>query len=170
MTSTLPYRNKGVTALELMLAVLVLAIVLAFSVPSFSNLLKDNRIETRTSEFATDLAFARSEAIKRRAKIEVSAATWEPTQPASWSKGWTVSDVTSQAVLRASSATSNETFDNAEGITQLTFLPNGYIKLSGINATATTFQLCDDRHSEYGQVIHVSASGQIERKVQILCP
>lgn len=169
MTCSLPYQHRGVTVLELMLTVLVLAIVLAFGAPSFANLIKDNRIEARISEFATDLAFARSEAIKRRAKIEISAVNLQ-AQSASWSNGWIISDVDTQSVLRAAnSGSGNATFDNAEGIVQLTFLPNGYVKLPGLNATSTTFKLCDDRQKELGQSLRISASGQIERQTQIIC-
>lgn len=171
MTGRLASRNRGITLVELMLVALILAIALAVTLPNFSNLIKDNRIETRTSEFVTDLAYARSEAIKRRSAIEVIATTTgEPTSAASWSTGWMVSDAPTQTVLRANSATSSEQLSNTEGISQLTFLPTGYIKLAGISITATTFKLCDDRQGEHGQIIRVAASGQIEREVNISCP
>lgn len=54
----------GVTLVELMVTVAVLAIVTAIAYPTFSDVLRSNRASTATNELVASLALARSEAIR----------------------------------------------------------------------------------------------------------
>ena len=57
--------SGGVTLIELLVTVTVLAIVLGLGVPSFSRLIASNRIASQTNEFTGALQLARSEAVRR---------------------------------------------------------------------------------------------------------
>jgi type IV fimbrial biogenesis protein FimT len=62
---------RGFTLLELMVAIAVLAILATVGVPSFNELIQNNRVTTQTNELVSALNFARTEAIKRGRNVEV---------------------------------------------------------------------------------------------------
>jgi type IV fimbrial biogenesis protein FimT len=74
---------RGFTLLELMVTIAVLAILATVGVPSFRDLIQNNRVTTQTNELVTALSFARTEAVKRGRPIEVtvsqSAPGWSAT-------------------------------------------------------------------------------------------
>lgn len=60
------YYQTGVTLLELMFAVAILAIVLGVGVPSFVNIVQSNRMAALNNDVMTAIHRARSEAVKQR--------------------------------------------------------------------------------------------------------
>lgn len=68
-------QQRGVTLLELMIGITVLAIVTTLAVPSFSRLIENNRLVTRTNDFVTAMALARSEAMKRSLNVSLCPST-----------------------------------------------------------------------------------------------
>lgn len=70
---------RGVTAVELMVTVAVLAILLVVAVPSFTETIRRNRLETAVHTFLNALNFARTEAIRRGQSVTIrkSGSQWE---------------------------------------------------------------------------------------------
>lgn len=64
-------KHRGLTLVELMIALAVLGIMLTIGVPAFTETVRQNRITAQTNTTVGLLNFARSEAVKRRANIEV---------------------------------------------------------------------------------------------------
>lgn len=62
------------TLIELIVTIAIAAILLTIAVPGFQNMVIENRIATQTNELVSDLALARSEAIKRGQRISICAA------------------------------------------------------------------------------------------------
>lgn len=58
--------------IELMVVVAIIAILAALAMPSFTSLLARKRVEGVVSELATDLQYARSEAVQRNAAVTVT--------------------------------------------------------------------------------------------------
>lgn len=77
-------RARGFTLIELMVTVVVMAILAASAVPSFRNMILQNRASTHVNELVSALSVARSEAIKRGVQVELLA------QGADVTTGWTV--------------------------------------------------------------------------------
>jgi type IV fimbrial biogenesis protein FimT len=68
--------SPGFTLIELMVSVAVLAIVLALAVPNFQDFVRRNRLAATTNDLVSALALARSEAVKRAARVSVASADW----------------------------------------------------------------------------------------------
>lgn len=70
--------QSGVTLIELVVAVAVLAILVSIAVPSFREVALNNRASNITNDLLADLSTARSEAVKLagRAAVLASGDTW----------------------------------------------------------------------------------------------
>jgi type IV fimbrial biogenesis protein FimT len=73
----------GFTLIELMIGLAVAAVVLTIGVPSFRNIILDNRLVTEVNTFVADLNLARSEAIARNTFVTV-----KPLSGTDWHTGW----------------------------------------------------------------------------------
>jgi type IV fimbrial biogenesis protein FimT len=69
-----PLLARGFTLLELMAAIAVLAVLLAIGVPSFTDMLRNNRVTTSTNNVVTAISMARSEALKRGMPVTLCSA------------------------------------------------------------------------------------------------
>lgn len=83
-------RTCGFTLIELMFAVLILAILTTIAAPNFISFVKTNRAESEIREVASALAFARSAAVSRGKPISVCRSNDNATCSGSWTDGWIV--------------------------------------------------------------------------------
>lgn len=66
---------RGVTLIELMVVIAIVAVLMMVVVPSFTDFLAKKRVEGVLTELATDLQFARSEAVQRNTSVRVTFGT-----------------------------------------------------------------------------------------------
>lgn len=83
---------KGFTLLELMTAIAVMAVLLSVGVPSFVQIIRNNRITAQTNELVSALNIARSESVKRGLAVSVCSSTngTSCAGSATWGTGWIV--------------------------------------------------------------------------------
>ena len=87
---------RGLTLIELMVVLAILAIVVTMAVPSFKSLISMTQLRTATSHLVGVLNLARSEAIKRGWPVtvcksaDVAAAAPSCDEGAAWHDGWLV--------------------------------------------------------------------------------
>ena len=88
--------NCGLTLIELMVSLSVLAILLGLAVPSYRTFIQSTRLTAITNDLASALATARSEAVKRATRVtvcksaNVNAASPTCSAVANWQDGWIV--------------------------------------------------------------------------------
>lgn len=87
-----PASLRGVSMIELMVVVLVLGILSAIAVPGFKSTIQSSQRTVYANQLFEDLAFARSEAIKRGVRVVVCPSTGgtQCTDDINWQVGWMV--------------------------------------------------------------------------------
>ncbi len=87
------HRARGFTLIELMVTITVLAIITSIAAPSFSSMLRENRIAATTNELRGAIQLARSEAVKRHQDVIVcrrNSAGNNCENGTNWSTGWLI--------------------------------------------------------------------------------
>jgi type IV fimbrial biogenesis protein FimT len=79
---------KGFTLLELLTTVTVAGILLSVGVPSFFDTIRSNRAATNANEIVGALMIARSEAIRRGARVSLCRSANGTTCSGTWADGW----------------------------------------------------------------------------------
>ena len=96
-------RQSGVTLIELMVSITVLAIILFIGVPSFQSTLESSRARAITNDLAGALQLARSEALKRRVDVTVCISNQNQNgcdNDGNWNEGWLITATGSNEVVR----------------------------------------------------------------------
>lgn len=85
-------RRNGFTLVELLIVIVIVAILASLAAPSFSSFMNNTRQSSAQSQLFADLNRARSEAIKRNARILVCTTADGITCSTStnWSSNWMV--------------------------------------------------------------------------------
>lgn len=105
-------RQRGMSLIELSLALGVAAALVSTGVPALSNALQQQRLASTTQELLTAVQLARSEAITRGARVVLAAKA-----PGNWAAGWRVfADDNDDGELDAGEALLREWTPAADGI------------------------------------------------------
>ncbi len=84
-------RASGFTIIELMITVVVLGIALTFAVPSMQQFIMNNRMTSQLNLMSSNLAMARSEAIKQNMPVLLCPSGGGATcSESNWESGWLV--------------------------------------------------------------------------------
>jgi type IV fimbrial biogenesis protein FimT len=146
-------RASGFTIVELLITVTVLGILAAFALPEFSNFVRDQRVKTAISDVYASFIYARSEAIKRSANVDVI-----PNNTADWAAGWAVKDA-GGTNLKVQDAISGVTIAGEGGT--ITYRRDGRL-----SAAIATFVLSSpDSGSITARCLRIDPSGRPNIKV-----
>lgn len=138
-------RNQGFTLLELLVTITVASIILSFGVPSFLDIVRNNRAAANSNDLLIALAIARSEAVKRGTTVTVCASADGSNCNGTWDQGWIVVDAAVPEVLRiwpAPSGDSAVTTLSGNGpvtMDSVRFLPRGSARTAA--AMPVTFHM-----------------------------
>src|SRR5262245_15088644 len=77
-------RSRGFTLIELMIVITIVGGLLVIALPSLNEMVGNQRVKGAANELYFDLSYARSEAIKRNAAVQVVRTGSD------WAGGWTV--------------------------------------------------------------------------------
>ncbi|MBN1238033.1 MAG: GspH/FimT family pseudopilin [Gammaproteobacteria bacterium] len=158
---------RGFTLLELMVTLAVAGVLVTIGVPSFFDIVRNNRAATNANEMVTAFTLARSEAIRRGARIGVCSSADQANCGGTWSDGWIVfvdaaatdtAAVSLDEVLRVWPGPSGEATVDA-GAAWVRFLPRGNMYSPGGSTVTYTIEF-DDCNGLQGRSIEINAVGR----------
>ena len=174
--------QRGFTLIELIVTMVVAGVLLAVAIPSFTEMIKNNRLATSANSFVTAANIARSEAIKRGVRVTVckSADGAACTTSDDWDQGWIVfADLDNNATVDAGD-TLIRVYEGLPGTVTmkgggnvadyLSFVGTGQSQLTDGSTQSGTISLCDDRSGDFGKDLDVSATGRISLTTKVTCP
>ena len=154
-------KHIGFTLIELMVAVAVVGVVVAIGMPSFGELLKNNRMVTQANTIIASLHQARSETINRGISVRI-----EPLVAGTdWSAGWQLRidgsnpsdndfDDDVDIVIRSYEALKQSTLTST--VDNIIYLPDG-----SVSAAAVLTLTANECTREHKRIISIKLSGFI---------
>lgn len=173
-------QDKGLTLIELLIALAVAGLLLGLAAPAFQTMIQNNRASSLSNTWVSALKYTRQEAIHRGESVSVCPAgnTAFSFCGADWEQGWMIfvnpdedavfANNTAEPLLRAHEAlASNTTFTTTPTTSMITFTSRGFPNSSSSNVT---FNLsANGCVGENGRSISISPTGRISVTATI-CP
>lgn len=157
-------RSRGVTLVEQVMVVAILAVLVGVASPSLAGLVRHERAQSAQMDFLGALGYARGEAVLRRTRV-LFCPTRDRVRCSDenrWDGGWLVgvdSDHDNQpdaAPLRVGEGHARLVIQSSAARQHVTFLPDG--SAGGSNLTLL---FCDPGHAGQALGVVVSNSGRV---------
>jgi prepilin-type N-terminal cleavage/methylation domain-containing protein len=160
-------KQSGFTILELVITVLIVGIVAAIAVPSFSNSIARNQISSTANNLVGAFNLARTEAAQRGGDVHIGSASGT----SDWTTGYQIfidadgdGEYDAGEELRVYEAISGSLSLNEDGGEDTI-----NFNAMGFSSTAITFSLCSNVAALRDRQIDVTLSGRVNI-TQIDCP
>ena len=167
-------KQSGVSLVELLVSMLVLAVLITLSAPDMRTLIVNNRVDNAASELFSSLMLARSEAVKRQRTVSlcstVDQSSCDETR-SGWHHGWLIfTDAAGDGLLNASDQLIRRVTVPSDIVS--IFWNNGdglQFNSRGQSARAGTFQICADEEGGDAKAIIVSMAGRVRTEAGDVC-
>lgn len=146
-------RQAGVTLIELMIAMVILSVIVAFGVPSFREATANAAMRGTTMDLVAAINAARAESVSLRVPVN-----FRPTDNADWSLGWDlqyVFDPVDTSHDRSFTVRNGMQITENNGLLALQFRANGTVDNNA------EFIICDGRPQEVGRRIRLNRLGRM---------
>ncbi|WP_198651461.1 GspH/FimT family pseudopilin [Dyella sp. C11] len=179
LASLRKHHEQGFSLIELVAAMVIATILMAFAVPAMHSYIQNNRVVSQTNGLLADLAYARGQAVATHNYVSIcplatAGGSTCDTSDGSYAQGWMVYtttalatnfDSTTGTVLRVQAAPTTTTVTaSSKGI--LTYDSQGQLWSPGQNSpTAMSFTVCAQSSGTstspiVGTILNVTGSGR----------
>ncbi|WP_313320384.1 GspH/FimT family pseudopilin [Stenotrophomonas sp.] len=149
-------RDKGFSLVELVVTVAIAAILAAIAIPSFRSIINSSRLTSHANELVASLQLARSEAIKRNARVSVCGSADGATCGGGWNSNWLTVLESDGTVLRVNAVKAPV---QGSGTDRITFRSDG-LSSSAVNS-AITFCIPTESPAENQRVVTLSSPARV---------
>lgn len=178
-------RHGGFTLMELLVTLAVAAIVLTIGIPSFREMILNNRMVTQTNDLLGALALTRSEAIKRGVRVVMcrsagSGCAMDSTSV--WEAGWMIfadqnrngARDPAEPIIRVREGVGGAMTIRAGGnfARWIAYQPSG-VSIGNTGLGTGTFRLYDSRGVDRARFIVISSTGRArvrQKQASDACP
>lgn len=164
--------QQGLTMIELLVTVSILAILMAVALPSFQTFFASNRLATANSDLQSTLNLARSEAIRRGMTVTLVRGGGTDKH---WENGWTmVVDANNDGDTSDAGETLRDVGPASDNITivsdeafkaNIAFQPSGRVT----GGVFGSFYICHDGDVATARRIVINAIGRIRSETTNQC-
>nr|WP_315592593.1 GspH/FimT family pseudopilin [uncultured Cupriavidus sp.] len=169
--------TRGLTLIELLVALTVLSILAAAAIPNFKSFLHNSRLSSDATRLFTDLELARSEAARRNATVTICPLD----------TGNLCSDDWSLPRILFVDADNDGIYSNTEELIRHSDTPQPTTAITGLNlgvtlnrvrvrstgsttAPTASWKFCERNSTEAGQTVLLTGSGRPSIQLQSICP
>ena len=147
--------HTGFTLIELMIVLVIGGVLVGMAVPSFTSMMRSNRLTADANNLVTAFNIARSEAVTRRGTVTVCPSTNQSTcNGDSWDDGMIVLDDSTNEVIQVFDAMKGSpAIDSTADSVQ--FNASGFLT----GGAAVSIGICMEG-SDQGRQVNITATGR----------
>jgi len=153
----------GFTLIDLMVAMTVIGIGLAITIPAMQNFTNDNRKAEHINKLVRDMTYAKSEAVNRGETFCIATKSGA----ALWDGGWQVTDAATATVFRDTTtlAINGQILSSSTGTNTICFRPDGSANAAALIELCAACVDVVNREKQIG----IGATGRISLNSQFAC-
>lgn len=164
--------QRGMTMLELLIVITMVAILASMAVPSFNSSMARTQLNGMRSNLASAMQLARSEALKRKAPVTVCTSSDQNgcSGGTDWQSGWIIFADTDGNGSRAAAEQLIDVKYSESGLTSYQAASSlvTFDRIGRASTGAGDYSLCHPNLATVGKKVTISVTGSVSRTTETI--